>query len=955
MGDDGISKTGNVVDAYEVSGDAVEIPVPLNKKLAKRAYVEAYMDGSDEPVASQVIVTRKIPVLMDVKDKTTGTGSLCDFLSCEDDVELSNGLDPREKNIETSGANKSLADFILIRYYEQNGDFICSSDDTGGYVAEFIPASYRATVELREDSDAFWFYNPVYRDGRFMVVGNYYLVSAGPKDTTTGRVRMISPDDRTNFVGEGYIGGTKIVLKAEPNPGYKIDKWIVDDCGNTTVYPGTERFTFTVRSQNTDGDGIVSIVAQMTPKDNRISITPVGNGWIEAVPSVSNGDYVLAGTKLAFTAIPDLEHGWHFAEWRFNTLGGTNIVSPGTPNGFGSNTKEFTMPDSSAEVYALFARDTVDVVVSDSLEVLFENNGGDPYHEVGEMVQTEKGRNVPKGVAVTVRTKPGFALASDAQWAVTVANEQGEVPVEVTETMSQGKRACTFTLPEDAALCAVSTQTVTGKYAVAAETAGVQFTISVDGKEMGGTSVSGITGGSQVDIKAKPERGRRLTGWVINGETKKTSDTIYTCNIDENMSVAVTTEPIDAYSMSMAAEGGGTLKYTIGNAEGEELETGYVGEDGLGPVPVYPEESVLFQKEDENNEYTLTSISVNGVQQELDEGAFAIASVDGDIDILATFSPNIYFDATFTTDFRSEGVLLFDAYGDEIADGEALRAPKNRELMFSVVVSNERGCFAYAGGRELTSENEPFDQNRTRYKFKVKLISNMGIVVADHAIREIRSSDELVSYLADLASAVSSGRPYNQPDGVLKADIDMTGVGLVPASDMYAHFDGGGCTVSNLTLGTAQNRVDGFRGIFGTLHEEAELKDVVFDTVAVYAEAHSDGCGLLAQNNYGTISGVSIQNATLDTTHFNDSNTQAGGLAFDNLGVIEHCKVSNLTLVTDKDRGEAGSALAAFNQRAQSAHVASMTGNYVVNLYRQPMRSSGTRSSCRACCRTATR
>ena len=343
----------------------------------------------------------------------------------------------------------------------------------------------------------------------------------------------------------------------------------------------------------------------MKPKNNRIMIAAQGSGQIRVSPEIESDENVLAGTKLKFTAVPD--PGWHFAQWHWAELGGNSIVSDGTANEDGSNTKEFTMPDSSVEVHALFARDTVDVLASEGLEVLYVNNGGDPYHDTGELVKTEKGKNVPKGSVVIVRAKAGVELADDAVWNVSAAGESGPAEVTVNETMSQGRSACKFTLPEDAVSCSVSAETAQGRFTVDAETEGVQFTVSVDGQEMEGTTVDGIASGSQVDITAKvTDRGKRVSGWIINGETKKTTDTLYRCNITENMSVAVTTEPVDAYSLKIAAEGGGVLKYVISSETGEVLDTQYVGENDSGyEAAVYVGESVLFTGSEENEEFTV--------------------------------------------------------------------------------------------------------------------------------------------------------------------------------------------------------------------------------------------------------------------------------------------------------------------------------------------------------------
>lgn len=940
VAEDGIHKTGEAVADYDLTEKDAKAPVPLDKKLAKKAYVEAYMTGAETPAAGYVIKTRKIPLQLTIKDKTTGTGDLCEFLTSAD-VELTGGVDPEQKNIVTDQGKKSLADFMLFSYYEQNGDFICDSEQTADHISEFVPASYIARLELKETEDgddAYWFYSPTCKSGRFMVVGNYYFISAGPVDKSTGSVSMISPDTRRDFTDEGYVGGTKIVLKAEPNPGYKISKWIIDDCGNKTYEAGTEKLTFTVRSQNTNGDGRVVISAEMVPTDSRINISKQGNGQVGVTPEVASGENVLAGTKLTFTAIPD--PGWHFAQWHLATLGGDNVVSDGTANEDGSNTKEFTMPDTSAEVSALFARDTVDVAASAGLDVLFVNNGGDPYHDTGELVKTEKGKNVPKGAAVIVRTKPGVVLAPDAVWNVTVNGETGPVPVDVIETMSQGMRACTFTLPDDARSCEVSVTAEKGKYTVDAETEGVTFTISVDGQEMEGSTAEDISSGAQVDIRAKVDnRGQRISGWIINGETRKTTDSLYTCNITENMSVAVTTEPVDAHSMKISAEGGGSLKYTISDPEGDQMEPEYVGENDQDyKVTVYQGESVRFESSEKDDEFTLTSISLNGVKQDLTEGAYTINSVEEDTVILARFSPNKYCNVLFNKKFRSEGAMLLDWNDNEIGNGETLTVPKSRDMTFSLILPEGRTDYVDVDGNKLTAEKDSeYPGDRVRYTYKVENVrSDITINVADHEICYIGTGTEMQEYLNALAS--SSG-PYGQPDGILTANIDMAGVSFSPISDMYSRFDGNGYTVTNLSVGnepgTGDGRIPDFHGIFGTLHVGAYLKDVAFHKMNVHADAPAEGCGLLTYKNYGMISGVSIIDSKFDvnTEVTEPIEPVAAGLAYENLGQIKNCIVSLLTISTNLDVKYAGSAGVKYNNISEPDREASMTGNYFEYLF----------------------
>ena len=736
-----------------------------------------------------------------------------------------------------------------------------------------------------------------------MVVSNYYLISAGPDDKSAGRVRMISPDKKTDFTDEGYVGGTRITLKADPNPGYEISKWVVDDCGTRKTYPGEETFTFTVRSQNTVGDGKVKITSVMKTKNNRLKIGQKGEGKVSVSPEIVNGDNVLAGTKLKFKAEP--EEGWRFEEWRFTSLGGDNIVSEGVTDEEGNSTKEFTMPDSSAEVHALFARNTVDVLAAEGLEVLFVNNGGDPYHEKGEVVATERGKNVPRGAEVIVRTKKGTVLAPNADFKVSVTDSEGIVQIVPVPIMSQGRDACTFKLPDDAESCIVSAETAKGVFVVYAEGDGVDFQISVDGTVKDGKEVEGIVSGSQVDIKATPKvRGKRISGWIINGEEKKTYDPIYTFNIVENMDIVAVMEPVSDYDMKISTEGGGTLEYIVSDPEGKEYDPVYVQPTGIDyKADVYQDESILFKASDKEADYTLTSLEVNGENKELDEGTFKVTQVDGDLDVKATFSPNVYFQVEMDTKFRDKrSLVLDDSYG-EISNGEIIPAAKNRDFTFSVVVPDDSDIYVWAADpakdpSEYDGNDSILPKSRKVYKddlwiyyYKVENIqSDVRIVVSDHYTFYIRTPKQFEEYIRRAKGGSSQGK---QTDGVLMNDIDMQDIDIgqldndMRLRDMYASFDGNGHTIQNLRL-SAKAAERGFWGLFGTIHEGAEVRDVVFSNATLDG---SYNCGLLADKNYGTISGVSIIGSSITVKE----DCVRAGIAYENLGTIENCMIRDLT------------------------------------------------------------
>jgi hypothetical protein len=176
-------------------------------------------------------------------------------------------------------------------------------------------------------------------------------------------------------------------------------------------------------------------------------------------------------------------------------------------------------------------------------------------------------------------------------------------------------------LPEDVTACAVTASTVKGRYSVEAAADDLQFTISVDGNKMDGSTVSDIESGSEVEIHAFPTRGKLLDSWIINGESVEPKDNTYTTTITGNLSVSATTKQDEALSYTLKTDGGGTARYTITDKNGDKQDGTFQG-DNTPALTVYKGKSIVFETADTDN--TITALLVNGEQQELDDGTYTI-------------------------------------------------------------------------------------------------------------------------------------------------------------------------------------------------------------------------------------------------------------------------------------------------------------------------------------------
>ena len=937
------------VDAMKLAETGGRAEVPLHEDLADRALVEVYSNeaGSGTPLAGALIKVKKIGINISVRDKMTGTGDLLEFID-EDDVDLSadTTVELGKMNIHNPGEKKSLYDYLVFNYYGQNGDFMYDSDNATLHKDEFIAADYSVLPALRNDIVK-KFYTPILTGGRFTVVGNYYHISASAADTNTGSVEMIAPDKLKEINQAGYAGGTKITLKAVPNKGFKVSKWMVNECGvREYTLSGAERIDYTVKSKDTEGDGKITIKAVMEPKDNILSYGVKGNGSISIEPAkISSGDTVLAGTQLKFTAVPD--EGWHFVEWHWSNIGGSDSISTGTALENGSNEKTYTMPDNAAVLYAVFTRDSLDITASADLEISYINDGSDPLIDVGEEVETDRGRKVPLGTEVRVKLRPGMEIAEGAQWTVQAKTAEGMINLPISEMLYQGRAGCKFRLehPTDTGIvltgCSISIETVRGRYAVEAKNEfddRADFTIYVDGEEMQGNPIFDIEAGTRIDVKAKARRGYQIEYWNVNGENVDVNDNTYSTVLTRNTIIQTGTKKDNEVSLKFKAEGGGKGKYVITDKNGDKIEEVFEGSNNT-TATAYKGESVIVSAADDEANYLLTEILVNGEKQQINEGSAEIENLSEDTDIVCKFTPNSYVNLEFEKNAREYDPAITDEDGSKIEIGKILKVAKGEAYKFSVVVDKKADLLAEVragGGQPVKLEplSGPVDvnANNVKYEFTIDRVeADTKVTVSDCSKMYIYNEEDLKQYFEALAKNEST--TYKQPSAVLMNDINAGSLVLTSLSSSSAtQFDGQGHCISGLSVGSKENCVKKYYGLFGDLKSGGYVKDVCFKDLSIYAEADADGySGMITHLNQGIIRRVSVVESVLGINKNSSNNKaeQAGCFAMNNHGTIENCLVRGL-LVENKDMNDnslgAACGIAVFNQKKNDG----ISGNGVI-------------------------
>ena len=105
--------------------------------------------------------------------------------------------------------------------------------------------------------------------------------------------------------------------------------------------------------------------------------------------------------------------------------------------------------------------------------------------------------------------------------------------------------------------------------------------------------LSKIPGGSKVELQARAERGYHFDHWIVNGTVQKETNGTYTISeLAGDLSISAAFTPSASYTAkATAAAGNGTVKYTLYDIYGKEVETKAMPAEG---VTIYKDEEITF-------------------------------------------------------------------------------------------------------------------------------------------------------------------------------------------------------------------------------------------------------------------------------------------------------------------------------------------------------------------------
>ena len=424
-------------------------------------------------------------------------------------------------------------------------------------------------------------------------------------------------------------------------------------------------------------------------------------------------------------------------------------------------------------------------------------------------------------------------------------------------------------------------------------------------------------------------RGWVIDKWIVNGKEKNSDDDIFSTNITENLNVTVTTKQDETVQLSLATDGGGTARYVIKGKDGKTADTDSfkASSDAPKTVQAYKGESVTFSVDDSDKAHTMTAIFVDGEQQDLEDSEYTIGDLKNDTSVLVRFGSNIHHEAAFTKDWRTKEPVLLDEDKAEVDNGK-LMVPDGGTLKFYVTVDKELKCVAEvrtAGSDDpftvLESGNPVQTTDTTNtYYFEVSNVrENKELRLRDYNIIYITDEDKFYEYIYEVRA--NSAKPASQPDGVLMNDITLTEskshekLDNQTPGDNYSKFIGNGHKISGIKIGTQDQPVAEYYGLFGNLMKGASVSDVQIDgmTLTIRGDLNNSYTALLAGDNRGTMENIALTGAKINSMKSGPGEQAMAaptvcGLAKENYGTIRNCMVSGLTITTEAVAADAGAA-----------------------------------------------
>ena len=624
----GLQKVDNATFKYAVSGSKDSQPLTENNKLNVGTYtLYAYVNGETKPVAEteftvvQRAVTLRVVTPSDGVDQTLVNPSTQLSLTADTKNMTADEIAALHLGytaVNTAGNTVTLAPNIAPSNYTVSP---CKTDETNetrynNYEFTFIPGVYTVngtTYILTLKAEDFG------EGANRHSVGSASIITAG---LNAGKA-----DDGSAI--SSFTANTDVTLTAVPDAGYAVDYWTYD---GKEIEDSKEKSSVTIKTL--DKPASVLVYFKTTNTKLNASVQNKQGGTLKCTDEDGSGSlknfpvYIASGAKFNFTATPNT--GWHFKQWILAKRGANSYPS-GTPHDNGSNTLSVEVGVQDIDLAAVFERDSYTLTLDGEISASYQMV--DPDDTSKTLTKSLKsGESVTGDTKITVAPKAGYAAAKDEIYQVNgKAVEAGKLNADGSYTFPITENT-KVSLKTDRAAFAITTPKMEHGTIIA----------TVDGEAV--DDLSKIPGGSKVELQARADRGWHFKNWVVNGTAQdeaaaKTNGTYTISELTGDLSISAEFAQSASYTAkATAAAGNGTVKYTLYDIYGKEVETKAMPTDG---VTIYKDEEITFHAAPKTG-YQVEQWEVNGKKTAVNSKTNPEGKIRADKNITAT----VYFKVT---------------------------------------------------------------------------------------------------------------------------------------------------------------------------------------------------------------------------------------------------------------------------------------------------------------------
>ena len=664
----GLQKVNNATFKYAVSSS--ETQQDLTNPLNVGTYtLYAYVNGETKPVAEteftvvQRAVTLRVVTPKDgvAQDKVDPADSKQLSLSADKDTMTADEIKALHLGytaINTAGNEVTLAPNIAPSNYTVSP---CKTDETNetlynNYEFTFIPGVYTVngtTYILTLKTEDFG------EGANKHSVGSASIITAGLNAGKTDDGSAIS----------SFTADTDVTLTAVPDAGYAVDYWTYD---GKEIEDSKEKSSVTIKTLAKPAS--VLVYFKTTDTKLNASVQNKQGGTLKCTYEDGSGSlknfpaYIASGAKFNFTATPNT--GWHFKQWIL-TKRGANSYPSGTPHDNGSNTLSVEVGVQDIDLAAVFERDSYTLTLEGELTASYQTV--DPDDTSKTLTKSLKsGESVTGDTKITVAPKAGYAAATGETYQVNgKAVEAGKLNADGSYTFPITENT-KVSLKTDRAAFAITTPKMEHGTIIA----------TVDGEAV--DDLSKIPGGSKVELQARADRGWHFKNWVVNDTAQdeaaaKTNGTYTISELAGDLSIHAEFAQSASYTAkATAAAGNGTVKYTLYDIYGEEVETKAMPTDG---VTIYKDEEITFHAAPKTG-YQVEQWEVNGKKTAGNSKTNPEGKIRADKNITATvyFKVTASYQLTFGT-AGENGHLT--AKIDDTAVNSQTKQPNGSEITFT--------------------------------------------------------------------------------------------------------------------------------------------------------------------------------------------------------------------------------------------------------------------------------